>query len=65
MQAPTKLLSPAAAAERLGLKKQTLAIWRIEKRQPLPYVKLGGRVFYRAEDLEKFIERNTLTPVAA
>ena len=52
---PTQLLTPEAVADQLGLTLHTLAVWRCAKRQPLPYVKLGGRVRYRAADVEAFI----------
>lgn len=56
-----ELVSSADAAAMLRIKKQTLAVWRCAKRQPLPYVKMGRRVFYKRRDLERFVERNTLT----
>jgi hypothetical protein len=56
-----ELISPADAATMLRVKKQTLAVWRCAKRQPLPYVKMGRRVFYKRRDIERFVERNTLT----
>jgi predicted DNA-binding transcriptional regulator AlpA len=51
----TKLLTPEVVADQLGLTLHTLAVWRCAKRMPLPYVKLGGRVRYRAADVEAFI----------
>ena len=59
---PTRLLSSREAAELLGLREQTLALWRCVKRQPQPtYVKIGSRaVKYRLRDLEAFIERGTV-----
>jgi len=44
----------ADAAEYLGISEQTLARMRSEGRGPR-YVKLGGRIFYRAPDLDAFI----------
>ena len=52
------LLSRKDAAEYLGLKESTLAIWKCNKRYNLPYVKIGGKVRYRLSDLQKFIENN-------
>lgn len=52
---PSKLLTPESVAELLGLTLHTLAVWRCAKRMPLPYVKLGGRIRYRASDVEAFI----------
>jgi predicted DNA-binding transcriptional regulator AlpA len=51
-------------AERLGLRPQTLEKWRF--RQPPegpPYVKLGrSRVVYRVEDVERWMDANTIDP---
>ena len=52
---PSKLLTPETVAELLGLTLHTLAVWRCAKRMPLAYVKLGGRIRYRASDVEAFI----------
>jgi len=57
---PKRLLSPAEAAELLGVKENTLAVWRTTGRYPLKYVKVGRSVKYRLADVEKFIERNTV-----
>lgn len=56
---PNRLTSKQAA-EILGVSIDTLAVWRCTKRYPLPYVKIGRKVFYRAEDLENFIEARTV-----
>ena len=57
-----RLLSSREAAELLGLREQTLSLWRCVKRQPQPtYVKIGSRaVKYRLRDLEAFIERGVV-----
>ncbi len=58
------LLRPAKAAEMLGVKVQTLAVWRYRKNQgltapDLPYVKIGLRAIrYRLSDVQRFIEVN-------
>jgi predicted DNA-binding transcriptional regulator AlpA len=52
-----KLLTEAEAAEILGVKPGTLAIWRTNKRYNLPYCKVGSRVRYRACDIEEFVQR--------
>lgn len=44
-----------AAAAYLGIKKNTLEIWRVQGRGP-QFVKIGRRVFYRLQDLDRFIE---------
>jgi len=52
---PAKLLTPETVADLLGLTLHTLAVWRCVKRVPLPYVKVGRCVRYRAADVEAFI----------
>lgn len=54
------LLTPKEAGQLLGKSEGTLAIWRsVRKKQRgymLPWVKLGGKVFYRKADIQKFVE---------
>lgn len=49
------LLTAEEAAEILGVKPQTLAVWRCAKRYRLPYLKIGRTVRYRLDDVESFI----------
>ena len=49
------LLTPQQVADIIGINKGTLAVWRCTKRYPLPYVKFGGAVKYKPEDVEAFI----------
>ena len=58
-----QLLTPDQAAEFLGVRPQTLAVWRINRRYPLPFIKVGVRVKYRVEDLERFLNENTIGAV--
>ncbi|MGF6858349.1 helix-turn-helix domain-containing protein [Paraburkholderia sp. CI3] len=51
----TIFLNPVQAAEYLQIKTSTLAMWRSTGRYNLPYVKVGGRVQYRLQDIEEFI----------
>ncbi len=53
--APSGLMKPELAAEYLQITPSTLAVWRSTNRKILPYVKIGGQVRYRREDLDKFI----------
>lgn len=55
-----RLLSRKEAAELLGIKEITLAIWKSTKRHQLPVVKVGRLVRYRLSDLHDFIERRTV-----
>jgi len=52
----TSLITPIEAAAILGVKPETLAIWRSNKRYDLPYVKSGRLVKYRLEDIQSFID---------
>lgn len=54
----TGLLSAAEAADRLGVAKQTLAVWRLRGGCGLRHVKLGARVLYDPADVATFIESN-------
>lgn len=51
--------TPQAAAE-LGVKAGTLEVWRVTKRYPLPYVKIGRLVKYKKSEIKKFIESRTV-----
>ena len=49
------LLTPSDVAKRLVLEETTLAAWRSSGRQSLPWVRVGGRIRYRASDVDSFI----------
>jgi excisionase family DNA binding protein len=53
------LVAPEYAASVLGVSPGTLQVWRSTGRYSLPFVKVGGKVKYRLEDLQAFIERRT------
>ena len=55
-----RLLSREEAAEYLGVKSQTLAIWLCTRRYDLPVVKIGRLAKYRRADLDAFIRRRTV-----
>lgn len=59
LQSP--LLTRAEAAEYLGVKVQTLALWAGTGRYSLPFVKVGRLSKYRQSDLDEFLTRNTAT----
>ncbi len=54
-------LYPEQAAEYLGVKKSTLAVWRCSKRFNIPYYKIGSKIFYKEADLKNFIESRRVT----
>jgi len=55
-----KLLTRKEAAEFLGIKEDTLAVWACNKRYNLPMIKVGRLVKYRISDLEVFIKARTI-----
>ena len=58
-----RLLNDIEAARALGLHPQTLRNWRHTKLNPVPYIKLGGKVLYRVSQLEKYLDQNTVGAV--
>ena len=58
------LLSRREAAEFLGIRESTLAVWHATNRYPLPVIKVGRLARYRRDDLEHFLNQRT-TPHTA
>jgi hypothetical protein len=54
-------MTPAEAADYLGVKEATLATWRSTQRYALAYIKLGRKIFYTQVALDKFIAARTVT----
>ena len=50
------LLTPEQAATVLGLRSKTLANWRVQGVEKLPFRRIGGAVRYQYSDLVNFIE---------
>ncbi len=50
------LLYEQQVADILGVKKETLTVWRAVRRYPLRYTKVGRFVRYRLSDVEAFLE---------
>lgn len=55
-----QLCTREQAAEYLGVKPQTLAVWATAHRYNLPMVKVGSLCRYRLSDLEAFLKRRTI-----
>ena len=55
-----RLLNRKEAAEILGVKVDTLAVWKSTRRYNIPVVKVGRLARYRYSDLLEFIERRTV-----
>jgi excisionase family DNA binding protein len=54
-----KTYSHKEAAEYLCVAVQTLYNWRHERRGP-SYVKMGRKIVYRQNDLDRYMESNTI-----
>ena len=63
VDAAKKLLTPDQAADLLGVKTQTLAVWRAAKRYDLPFVRVGNCIRYRLADLEAWLASRTVGSV--
>ena len=59
--APSGLMTPRDAAVYIGVKINTLAVWRMTNRYGLPFVKLGKVIRYRKSDLDEWIDENAST----
>jgi len=57
----TTILDEKQAAKRLFARPDTLRKWRTRGKGPV-YLKLSGKVRYRLDDLEKFIEQSRVVP---
>lgn len=55
------LLTEGAAANLLSVSRRTLEAWRRQRRGP-PWVRLGRRVRYRLEDLQRYLDGATVRP---
>lgn len=55
-----RLLNRKEAAAFLGVKENTLAIWKSTKRYTIPCVKVGRLAKYRYGDLLEFVARRTV-----
>jgi len=58
-------LDNRAAAQYLGVKPETLDVWRCTKRYPLPFIKVGRLVRYRQSALDAFLASRTQGAAAA
>ena len=58
---PAGLMTPRDAAVYIGVKINTLAVWRMTNKYGLPFVKLGKVVRYRKADLDEWINKNVST----
>jgi hypothetical protein len=55
-----ELLTPEKTADLLGIKKQTLAVWRLKGSGPA-YIKAGYRVLYSLDEINAWLAARTRT----
>jgi excisionase family DNA binding protein len=58
------LVNASDAARLLGIKAQTLAVWRLTARYPLAFVRVGRSIRYSRADIDTFIRARRVAPVA-
>lgn len=58
-KSPPVHIDEKQAADALGVKPTTLAVWRSTGRYNLPFLKVGRLVKYRLSDLAEFLARRT------
>ena len=56
------LLSRREAANILGVKETTLAVWHSTGRFNIPVVKVGSLAKYKLSDLQKFLNKRVKNP---
>ncbi|HSW45068.1 MAG TPA: helix-turn-helix domain-containing protein [Phycisphaerae bacterium] len=59
-----RLLTETETANALGMKTQTLRLWRSKNRVKLPYLKVGRSIKYRLDDIERFLETSRVVVTA-
>ncbi|MDA8259217.1 MAG: helix-turn-helix domain-containing protein [Betaproteobacteria bacterium] len=50
------------AAEYLGVAPGTLEVWRCTRRYPIPYMKVGRKVYYDRADLDAWLASRRIQP---
>ncbi|SPD73759.1 conserved hypothetical protein [uncultured Desulfobacterium sp.] len=64
MEKLVALLVDEEAARILNLGKQTLRNWRVARKGP-PYIKMGGSIRYRLDDLLQYQNEKRINPERA
>ena len=55
-----ELLTSEEVSKILGIRVQSLAVWRLHKRE-LPFIHVGRLVRYRRSDIEAWLEAQTVS----
>ncbi len=59
VQRPRRLDSNAAA-DYIGVSRTTLPTWRCLKRYSIPFLRVGRKIYYRVDDLDRWLESRTV-----
>lgn len=51
-----ELVTEQELGEDLGKSRWTLLRWRSQRRRPLPFVQIGGRVYYKPAAVRRWLE---------
>ena len=62
---PSELLTRQQAADYLGIKAQTLAVWATTHRHNLAFIKVGSVVRYRKSDLDAWLQSHVVGGIDA
>lgn len=54
------LLNPIEAAELMGVKPQSLAVWRMNKSSALAFIRVGRCIRYRTSAIEAYLLSRTV-----
>jgi len=56
-----ELYDTPAAADYIGVKPHSLEVWRSSGRYRIPFIRVGRRVKYRREVLDRFLAERTVS----
>lgn len=62
---PANRLNRTQASRYIGVPENTMCRWADRGYPNLPYLKLGGRIYYERADLDAFVERCRVNPAEA
>ena len=57
-----QLLTTEQVAKLIGVRPQTLAVWRSTKKFGLPYIKIGHAVRYHETAVRRWLQDRTVKP---
>ncbi len=52
------LITTEELSKIIRVKKEVIERWRYQKKFDLPYIKVGGKIRYSVDDVEKWLENN-------